>query len=95
MPYGNCGWGMGGGWGMWLFGTLLLVGLVLLILVAVRLMLRGTPGRDSYPGDRTAPHLPAPAGQSRARQILEERYARGEIDSEEYLERRRTLDGAE
>ena len=95
MPYDNCGWGMGSGWGMWLFGTLLLVGLVLLIVVAVRLMLRGTPGRDAYLGDRSGPYPAAPAGQSRAREILEERYARGEIDSEEYRERRRTLDGAE
>ena len=89
MPYGNCGWSMNGGWGMWLFAVLLLIGLVLLIVVAVRLLFRGTSGLG--PAARTS----APLVEGGARGILAERYARGEIDSEEYLKRRRTLEGTD
>ena len=35
---------------------------------------------------------PTGAGPRRSREILEERYARGEISTEEYRERLRTLD---
>lgn len=91
MPYGNCGWGMNGGWGMWLFAALLLLGLAVLMVLAVRLLSRpsGPGGHFAAPSST----YPPPPGEGRARQILEERYARGEIDSEEYRERRRVLDG--
>lgn len=73
--------GMGGmGW-YWLFGALLLLGLVLLVVVAVR-GLRGGISRGGFPaaGDQ-------PPGRSQARGILDERYARGELSTEEYRER--------
>jgi putative membrane protein len=54
------------------------VGLLILGYVAVRLT-HGGP-RPSDPGRG-----------SEARRILDERYARGEIDTEEYQERRRAL----
>lgn len=74
------GWqGMGGGmgWG-WLFLALLVVGIVLLVMALVR----GWSGGGGPP--RTT-------GRSRAREVLDERYARGEIDTKEYQDRLRQL----
>jgi len=71
---------MMGGWGvgwMWIWPVLVLVGLVILGYVGVRLA----------QGDRSAP----PGNASTARQILDERYARGEIDEDEYQRRRSAL----
>lgn len=83
------GWDMGGmgcmgGMAlMGIAGLLLLVGLVVLVVVLVK----GFSGRSGNNGG---------AGTSvvsgRGRQILEERYARGEVSSEEYRERLRTLE---
>lgn len=73
--------GMGGmGW-YWLFGALLLLGLTLLIVVAVRAP-RGSVsrGHPTAVGDQ-------PPSRSQARSILNERYARGELSTEEYRER--------
>lgn len=108
-------YGMDMGW-MWLFGLLLLAGLVLLVVLIVRL-LGGGPHRNSsgqapyqaqYPGGPLA--YPAPGGpqpypapaeptvgveptvpNQRAREILAERYAAGEIDAAEYEERLRRI----
>jgi len=70
---------MGGMFMMWplmfLFLALAIAGLVALILVIIRLARNGTDSRDS-------------AG---ARRILDERYARGEIDDDEYRRRRNAL----
>jgi putative membrane protein len=74
------GFGLGMGW-MWLFGLLTLIGIALLIAVAVR-ALGGGIRRD-----RGATN----AQRSVARRILDERYARGELSTEEYRERLRTL----
>jgi putative membrane protein len=72
--------GYGGGWGWgWLYGALLLIGLALLVVVAVRLL--GSGVRREVPRDE----------RGRALHLLDERYARGEIDTEEYQERRRAL----
>ncbi len=81
--WGN-GWHDGWGWGHMFFGSFIMLlfwgGLVLLIIFAVRWMGAGPPrGGDG----------PAPA--NRALAILEERYARGEIDKDEFEERRRLL----
>jgi len=70
-------WGHMRGWGggwMWLWGTLMMLTWVGLIAVAVWLVARSLGG--------TRPN--------RAREILDERYARGELTTEEYRER---LDG--
>lgn len=78
-------WDHMGGWGMvwgWLFLALLIVGLVVLVVVLVRLL----SGRGPRPDDAR------PSGRSRAREVLDERYARGEIDDTEYDERRRRLE---
>lgn len=71
----------GFGW-MWLFGLLVLVGIALLIFVAVRALGGGISGRSAA----------AAPGRSAARQILDERLARGELSTEEYHERRRILE---
>lgn len=60
----------------WVWLLIALLGLALLIYVTVRLARGGTS--DSTPG-------------SRAREILDERFARGEIDEDEYQRRRNEL----
>jgi putative membrane protein len=72
----------GGGW--WGFGMVFVSLLFLaLIVVGVVLVVRSLPE-----GGRTARR---PQG-NRALEILDERFARGEIDREEYAERRRILE---
>jgi putative membrane protein len=70
------GWGhaWGAGGGLWLFGLLMLLLWILLIAAVVWLV-----GRSVWPRERSA--------GDRAREILAERYARGELSSEEYRER--------
>ena len=66
----------------WLFGLGNAIFWVALIVVAV-LLLR-----------RELPHVRWPESQPPALRLLEERYARGEISREEFLERRAVLSGA-
>ena len=67
----------GPGWGF--FGGLLALAFWILVIVVVISLARGrSSGR-------------APATISSALKLLEERYARGEISREEFLERRRVL----
>lgn len=79
------GTGSGMGWG-WLFGLLALVGIVLLIILVVRVVGGGVRHGPSSPRAAHENH-PVPTGRSRARDILTDRYARGEIDSAEFQER--------
>lgn len=65
------------GW-MVIWPILILAGLVALIVLAVRAF---SPG----PGGRTG-------GHASARQVLDERYARGEINDEEYRRHRQALE---
>jgi len=67
---------------MWLFGQLVLVGIALLVIVAVR-----ASGGGIIQGAGVAA-----SGRSRAREALVERYARGGRSTEEYRERLRTLE---
>lgn len=76
--------GAGMGWG-WLFGLLLLGGIVALIVLIVRLATDGSR--------RSSGHLEPDSARHRARAILDERYARGEIDTAEYEERLRVMRG--
>ncbi|MCG2800373.1 MAG: SHOCT domain-containing protein [Cellulomonas sp.] len=72
---------------MVLYAALLVVGVTLLALTAVRALAGGIA--DS-PGRTTSAR---PASGRSARQILEERYAAGELSTEEYQHRLRVLQG--
>lgn len=84
---GMMGGGMMSGGGMMAFGilvTLALLALAVLGIWALIVWLRNNRN--------TAP-MSAPAGHNRARELLEERYARGELTTEEYRERLEVLGG--
>jgi putative membrane protein len=72
------GYGMDGS-GSWVFAALLLGGLVLLILLAVRLSGDSWPRRDR--GATTDGSAPV---RSAAREILDDRLARGELTPADY-----------
>jgi putative membrane protein len=83
---------MGNGWGMgwmWVIWPLVIFGIVLLVVFLVR----GATARDPGHGGEAASPRDPDSGRSRALEILDERYARGEITDEEYQERRRHLRG--
>lgn len=77
-------WGYGyDGWAwMWVVGSLFVIGVVVLVVVLVR---NSTA--------RTSAGTPPVAMTSTPRQILDERYARGELTTDEYRERVETLGG--
>ena len=73
----NDGWGHMNGWDggwMWLWGTLMMLSWVAIIAAAIWFV-SGARDRTSTPGG------------TRARQILNERYAHGELTTDEYRER--------
>jgi putative membrane protein len=78
MGYGSIGWM--GPWMIfaWIFA---LGGLAALAWLVFRLV-RGDHSQDSKP-----------AGSGSARTILDERFARGDIDADEYRQRRQALNG--
>jgi putative membrane protein len=86
------GWGNGmGGWGGALWIVLLLV-LLALIGVGIVLLVRGLSGRDHTKEAGVSPGTSSgAAGSKSALQTLEDRYARGEIDREEFLQRKADL----
>jgi putative membrane protein len=77
--------GCGGyaGW-MWVWPILVVVGLAALILLAV-LLARGAGLGTAHKGSERADDDAA------ARRVLDERYARGDIDEQDYRQRRDTL----
>ena len=81
--YGSQMWG--GGWGM-IFGPFIMILVVAAVVVVVVLLVRSLGGPSAGDFDRLPP-------TKSALEILKERYARGEIDKEEYEERRRVLGG--
>ncbi len=76
-------WGGEWGWGHMIFGSLAMVllwgGIILLIVLVVRWLGAGWGGQ----------HIPPPG--KTALDILKERFARGEIDKDEFEERKRLL----
>jgi len=85
MGWGNQGYGMGGFGGivMILFWGFIIVGAVLVIRYFTSGQVPGRKGSSPY------------EIQSDPLQILRERYARGEIDTEEYEERRKILESGQ
>ena len=71
---GHMGWG--GGWWMMIFGTLMMAGFVVLVVLLVRSLAPGA-GAQGLGADPMAT----------ARQILADRFARGELSATEYHER--------
>jgi len=74
-----------GGWGGWFMGPLMMLIFVVLLVGAIVLVVRllggdggGSAGRPQHRADRSL-------------EILRERFARGEIDSAEFEERRKAL----
>jgi putative membrane protein len=82
------GWDMSGMW-VWalvsgVFGLALTIGLIALVVLGIRWLLRQERGAGGGP---SSPPVDDPLD------ILRRRYAAGEIDEEEYQRRRKTLTG--
>ena len=82
MMMGNYGICAGMSWA-WLFWILLLLGIVVVAVVLVKAL---TDGR------RQSGHHPTEERRPRPRDILDERYARGELTTDEYRERLQNLE---
>jgi putative membrane protein len=74
------GWDMG--W-MWLFVPLTVIGIVLLVLLAVRLF-GGAAGRGGASAGQVQ-------GKTSARLILDERFAKGDLTADQYREQLQVL----
>lgn len=90
------GYGYGGGWHAWgpmmLFGGFFGFAFLLLVIVAGAWAIRSMGrGHQCYPSAQGVP--PQTERTSRGLEILDERYARGELEREEYLQRKKDLLG--
>lgn len=76
-------WDYGWGWGMMIFGPVMMIAVVVAIVVVAVVVLRwiGEAPRERGTG----------TGQPTPLDILKERFARGEIDKQEFEERKRLL----
>ena len=80
---------MGSGYMGYGFGWVFMILVWILIIVAIVAVIRwafGSHPSSSHP-------LPPPTPRKTALDILQERYAKGEIEREEFLERKRDLEG--
>jgi putative membrane protein len=76
--------GWGGGWFAMIFGSVFMI-LVLVLVIAIAILLVRWLGGSPQTVSQQPPSARMPLD------ILEERFARGEIDKEEFEERRRVL----
>ena len=74
--FGTHGWGMGFGMGLWWIVGIILI--VIIVWVVIKMISQANHSRHHQ-------------GNKSALDILKERYARGEIDKEEFEERKRNL----
>jgi putative membrane protein len=72
------------GWGGWLLMTVMMLAFWALVIVAVVAIFRGI-GKSNYQDERPS--------RRTALDILQERFARGEIDADEYDARAQVLQG--
>jgi putative membrane protein len=75
-------WNNGMGWGGWLLMSLTTVGFWALVVFGIVALFRRTPEGGTQG---------RPSRESDAQRILDERFARGEIDAEEYQRRLQVL----
>lgn len=71
------------GWGGGVFMIIVWILVIIALVAGIRWLFKSTPGRSGEKG----------ASDDRALDILKERYARGEIDREQYLAMRADLNG--
>ena len=83
--YGHGMMGEGWGWTGMFFGPVMMLAVLAIIVVVVVLIVRWLGG--GYPSPQTGRQSP----ENAALDILKERFARGEIDKEEFEEKRRLL----
>ena len=91
-PLAEMGYGYNGGgsWMMWVFGGLMMIGV--LVLIGLVAWASVTATTRAHPSHAAADPVTADSGgRGRNRQILDERYARGEMTTDEYTERLHTL----
>jgi putative membrane protein len=81
----NMGPGMMGGWGMGWFGGIFMVVFWVLIIVGLIYLIKWLMHSTRGDSDRSFTRSP------RALDILKERYARGEIDKQEFEEKKKDL----
>lgn len=75
-----------GGWHGWFFGPIMMIVFLAIAVAVVVLLVRWLGGNQAHPHHHVSPTRKAPLD------ILKERFAKGEIDKEEFEERRRILD---
>jgi putative membrane protein len=86
--YGPHMWG-GGGWMGWFVGPVMMIATIAIAVAVVVLVIRWLGGLGH--GSMGSMHQTTPPAKPPL-EILKERYARGEIDKEEYEERKRVLE---
>jgi putative membrane protein len=72
--------------GAWFMGPLMMLLFLVIVVAVVVFVVRSVSGSGSETG--AAPHRPSAS----ARTILEERFARGEIDEDEFRKRKKALE---
>ena len=82
----------GGHWGLW---ALMIVALVVFLGALASIIVILIRHRGTFPVSTAAPPPSGPPPPSGARVILDQRFARGEIDEEEYTRRRSLLEGSD
>ena len=84
-PRGRMGPGMMGPWGMGWFGIIFIILIVIVVIVALIFLLPRLKQSSEIS------RLESSSGNSKALEILKERYARGEIDKAEFEEKKKDL----